>query len=505
MTSIIQTEGDPLINSSNEGDFESVCFLHPAYEKMLDTWTMIKDCLEGAEAIKKKRTVYLPQPNASDQSRENQQRYEDYLTRAMFYEATARTLGGLVGQVFAIDPVIELPPSLEPLLNDIDGEGVSMESSLEQAAAAVVAYGRGGVFVDYPQTSGVVTVKDRDEGLVRPTIMFYSPFSIINWRYKKVGAVMKKSLIVLAENRLEDGDGFEVRSVQQWRVLKLDEQNEYVVEVYRRKTKADDGSEGKIERVEGPYKPTDASGKPFNTIPFEFIGSLNNNQHPDNPPLRGIAELNIGHYRNSADYEEACFIVGQPTVWASGLDKNWIKEVFKDEEVHFGSRSVILLPLNAEVGLIQAQPNTLPFEAMKLKERQMTALGAKLVEPAQVQRTLGEARLEEATTSSILVTAVKNVQKAYTKALEYAKQFHGETGEVKLVISTDFAISRLDPNERVALLNEWVTGGITTKEYRSQLRKAGIAEDADDHPEIKKPEAPKPTPSNPEVNNETQA
>src|SRR5690606_6219660 len=132
---------------------------------------------------------------------------------------------------------------------------------------------------------------------VRPTIMFYSPFSIINWRYKKVGAVMKKSLIVLAENRLEDGDGFEVRNVQQWRVLKLDDQNEYVVEVYRRKTKADDGSEGKIERVEGPYKPTDANGKPFNTIPFEFIGSLNNNQHPDNPPLRGIAELNIGHYR----------------------------------------------------------------------------------------------------------------------------------------------------------------------------------------------------------------
>lgn len=496
MTTVIQTEGDPLVNSSNAGNHESVCNEHPAYTEMLPIWTKIKDCLEGAEAIKKKTTDYLPMPNSSDQSVENQQRYADYLTRAMFYEATSRTLGGLVGQVFAIDPIIEIPSSLESLIEDFDGEGVSLESSLEQAAAAVVAYGRGGVFVDYPETEGRVTVHERDEGLVRPTVMFYSPFNIINWRYKKVGAVMKKSLIVLAENKVDDGDGFEVRSVKQWRVLKLDESNEYVIEVYRRKSKAEDGEEGKIELVEGPRKPTDANGKPLTSIPFEFIGSLNNNQHPDNPPLRGIAELNIGHYRNSADYEEACYIVGQPTVWASGLDKNWIKEVFKDEEVHFGSRAVILLPQNAQVGIVQAQPNTMPFEAMKLKERQMTALGAKLVEPAQVQRTLGEARLEEATTSSILVTAVKNVQKAYHQALDFAKSFHGEAGEVRLVISTDFAISRLDPNERVALLNEWVSGGITTKEYRSQLRKAGIAEDTDDHPEIKKPEAPQPSPKN---------
>lgn len=483
---------DPLVSSTNNNG-KKVDAVHPSYSKMLPIWEKIRDCLDGAEAVKAKNTVYLPKPNAKDLSEENEQRYADYVKRALFYESTSRTLNGLVGQVFAIDPILELPPSLEPLILDVDGEGVSLESSLEQAVAAGTAFGRGGLFVDYPKTEGVVTVADRDSGLIRPTIMLYSPFNIINWRYKKVGAVMKKSLIVLSETKQDSSDGFEVKSQKQWRVLRLDDANEYTIEVYRRKV-ADDDREGEIELVEGPYKPTDANGQPFNDIPFEFFGSLNNNQHPDNPPLRGIAELNLGHYRNSADYEEACFVVGQPTVWASGLDKNWIKEVFKDEEIHFGSRAVILLPQNAQVGIVQAQPNTMPFEAMKLKERQMTALGAKLVEPAQVQRTLGEARLEEATTASILVTVVKNVQKAYRAAFEYAKRFHGETGEVKIEISTDFAISRLDPNERAALLNEWVSGGITTSEYRTQLRKAGIAEDPDDSPEIKKPEATPPSP-----------
>lgn len=485
---------DPLVSSTNDKG-KKVDATHPSYAKMLPIWEKIRDCLDGAEAVKSKGTQYLPKPNAKDLSPENEQRYSDYVTRAMFYESTSRTLNGLVGQVFAIDPILELPDSLEPLRLDVDGEGVSLESSLEQAVASGTAYGRGGVFVDYPQTESVVTVQDRDSGLIRPTIMLYSPFSIINWRYKKVGAVMKKSLIVLSETKQDSSDGFEVKSQKQWRVLRLDDSNEYTVEVYRRKVD-DEGVEGEIELVEGPYKPTNAQGEPFKDIPFEFFGSLNNNQHPDNPPLRGIAELNLGHYRNSADYEEACFVVGQPTVWASGLDKNWIEEVFKNKEVHIGSRAVIPLPANAQLGLIQAQPNTMPFEAMKLKERQMTALGAKLVEPSQVQRTLGEARLEEATTAAILVTVVKNVQKAYAAAFEYAKQFHGETGEVKIEVSTDFAISRLDPNERAALLNEWISGGITTNEYRTQLRKAGIAEDPDDSPEIKKPEATPPSPKN---------
>lgn len=478
---------DPLVNSSENQAAPNVDTTHKEYAAMFERWERIRDVLEGEDAVKRAGTKYLPKPNASDTSAENSERYNAYIARAQFYESTQRTLSGLVGQVFAIDPVIELPQSLESLKTDLDGNGVSLESSLEQAVSAVVAYARAGVFVDYPRQEGPTTVEQRDSGLIRPNIIYYSPFSIINWRTRKIGAVMKLSMVVLAETHEDQSDAFETKYLAQWRVLELDEAGIYHVKVYRRKETDNNEVKGEIELVES-FIPTDAKGDFFKEIPFSFIGSLNNNEHPDKPPLEGIASLNLGHYRNSADYEEACYMVGQPTVWASGLDRKWISEVFKDQTLYIGSRSVIPLPANGSLGIVQAQANSMPFEAMKLKEKQMTALGAKLVESAQVQRTLGEKRLEEAASASILVTCVKNVQAAYLKAFEWAKKFHGETGEVKISISTDFAISRLDPNERVALLNEWTNHGITTKEYRTQLRKAGIAEDPDNDPEIKRPE-----------------
>lgn len=49
----------------------------------------------------------------------------------------------------------------------------------------------------------------------------------------------------------------------------------------------------------------------------------NNNPYPDNAIMYDLATLNISHYRNSADYEETMFVVGQATLFVSGLqDQN---------------------------------------------------------------------------------------------------------------------------------------------------------------------------------------
>ena len=50
-------------------------------------------------------------------------------------------------------------------------------------------------------------------------------------------------------------------------------------------------------------------------IPFTFIGATNNDHTIDDAPLLPLAELNIGHFRNSADNEESSFVVGQPTLF----------------------------------------------------------------------------------------------------------------------------------------------------------------------------------------------
>ncbi len=92
------------------------------------------------------------------------------------------------------------------------------------------------------------------------------------------------------------------------------------------------------------------NGTNWDRIPFSPIGSENNDPMPDKPPMEDLAHLNIGHYRNSADYEEACFIAGQPTPWASGLTEDWVKDVMKGT-MYLGSRGIIPLPVNGACGL----------------------------------------------------------------------------------------------------------------------------------------------------------
>ena len=108
----------------------------------------------------------------------------------------------------------------------------------------------------------------------------------------------------------------------------------------------------------------------------------------------------------------------------------------------------------------------------------MVALGAQLVEDKQVQRTLGEAKMENAVIASTVTSCARNVSQAFESALMAAASFSGvevNADKLKFQLSTDFAISKLSPDERRQLLTEWQGGLLTFGEARGQLRQSGIA------------------------------
>ena len=70
-------------------------------------------------------------------------------------------------------------------------------------------------------------------------------------------------------------------------------------------------------------------------IPFIFCGALNNSPDVDKSPVYDIAEVNIAHYRNSADYEESCFIAGQATPVLTGLTQS-IPEIINNLDSEIG-------------------------------------------------------------------------------------------------------------------------------------------------------------------------
>lgn len=498
---------------------------------VVDKYRLIRDCLNGAKAVKARGELYLPKPNPTDTSDDNKKRYDAYKRRAVFVATTSRTLLGMLGQVLERPPVVEIPNSLDMMKNDVSGSGVTLNQSAMKTLGFVASMGRCGLLVDYPKTQGNVTAKDKAEGVARPTITVYSPEMCVNWRTFTEGASVKLGMVVIAEAWPFQDDGFEIKTACQFRVLRLVENPAapkgyaYQVQIWREPQPTTWTAGGDLPARFSDYKmtetiwPTGPSGELLDEIPFMFVGSHNNDPEIDNPPMYDLAELNIAHYRNSADYEEAVYMMGQPTYWFSGLTKEWIKEVLGGK-IQLGSVGGVLLPANSSAGLLQPTPNTMAKEAMDQKENQMVGLGAKLVQKVTVQRTATESLQDKATENSILSNCAKNVSEAYSWAFRWAAYLNGDIRDlrtaladdtIKFVLNDDYSMLSMDWQAQQQLLKTWQSGGITFGEYRSVLHKIGIATLDDEEAQttiqdeqvalMKKMAAENPQPNNQPANN----
>lgn len=444
-----------------------VTFRRPEYEAALPRWELVEDCCAGSEAVKAKRTQYLPRPNPLDDSAEARARYADYLARAAFYNATGRTLRGLNGLVFRRWPELTVPAAIEYVAQDVDGAGVSIYQQSQAVLQGVLKTGRYGLLVDYPQTDGAASVADMQRNGIRATIAAYDARAIVNWRTEKVGGIHKLVLVVLHECAEEvTEDGFGVDQVEQYRVLRLVD-GIYTQEVWRL-------TENKAWAiVEGPFSPLNASGRRWSEIPFAFVGASNNDSNIDEAPLYDLAEVNIAHYRNSAEYEDTTFMCGQVQPVVVGLDEHWVN-LLKEQGLKIGSRTLFPLPRDADFKFVQAEPNPLPLEAMKHKEGQMVALGAQLITSTGQARTATEADADNAQNTSVLAIAAGNVSEAYSKCLQWVAEFMGATGNALYTLSQDFAKYTLDAQLLTALVMAWQSGKLPEGDLWTQFRKYGL-------------------------------
>lgn len=481
-----------------------VSYMREEISNLLPQYYLIRDAVEGEPAIKgmmggvsagvvapgnggipvsmtnimlTRAMRYLPQPNADDLSEQNRERYRAYVTRAVYYGVTGRTLEGMAGQIFLRDPIVAIPTDLDSLINDANGGGLTLNQTAYRLVRHCIAYGRTGILVDYPVQDTPVTKQAVASGEIHPTLTVYNPWDIINWRLEQRGAKRVLTMLVLREIIDEEGDdGFQLSTFEQYRVLRIDtDTGEHVAEIYRGNTSNEAGFQKTSE-----FFPKDSKGKPLNEIPFHFVGSENNDVSPNRPPLYDLAALNIAHYRNSADYEEACFICGQPTPVLTGLSQDWVENVLKGV-VPLGSRASIPLPVGANATLLQARENSMPLEAMKLKEEQMVSIGAKLVQLQRSARSATQQIIETTSESSMLANISQNCTHAMQWALGIAGNFVGDIGRtIKFQLNKDFDLTSMTADDQNAVIKEWQSGAIGFTEMRAAMFKAGIATLSDD-------------------------
>lgn len=440
---------------------------HPQYELYAPVWTKTRDAVKGAVCVKDKKHIYLPVPDPQsndDRIGSETLRYRQYIKRAVFANFTGRTKNALVGAAFRKEMKYELPTALEYLIKDATGDGLGLEQLAKDELANILETGRSFLLVDYPQVSGELSLEDINKLDLRASIIPYTAEQVVNWKTEAVGGRKLLTLVVLAETYNYDDDEFGHESDTQYRVLRLSNEG-YSQQLYR------DGQPYSEESF-----PTKSDGSRWDIIPAIFVGSKNNDSTVDDAPLADIADVNIAHYRNSADYEESCFITGQPTLFITHSlnEEQWFD--YNPQGIKLGSRSGHVLGESGSATLLQANPNNLVLEAMKAKEAQMVAIGARIVTDRGGNETAEGARIRFASENSVLGDIVGNLSAGLRQCIEWCGVFMGSADNFSLEINREFYDKSVDPQLIMSMVQLMDRQIISDQDIFDRLRAAGIIE-----------------------------
>jgi len=358
----------------------------------------------------------------------------------------------------------ELPTALEYLIKDATGDGLGLEQLAKDELSNILETGRSFLLVDYPQVSGELSLEDINKLDLRASIIPYTAEQVVNWKTEAVAGRKLLTLVVLAETYNYDDDEFGHESETQYRVLRLSEEG-YSQQLYR------DGQPYSEESF-----PTKSDGSRWDIIPAIFVGSKNNDSTVDDAPLADIADVNIAHYRNSADYEESCFITGQPTLFITHSlnEEQWFD--YNPQGIKLGSRSGHVLGESGSATLLQANPNNLVLEAMKAKEAQMVAIGARIVTDRGGNETAEGARIRFASENSVLGDIVGNLSAGLRQCIEWCGVFMGSTDDFSLEINREFYDKSVDPQLIMSMVQLMDRQIISDQDIFDRLRAAGIIE-----------------------------
>lgn len=439
----------------------NIDYHHPAHNEFAPEWDMVGDCVDGERAIKSGRTrrmKYLPHPSSDWQTSDpDLTRYDAYITRAPFVNATGRTLQGLLGIAFAKPVRVELSGELAGLELDTDGQGLPLTQLMRDALSQNLQKGRAGILTDFTGTG-----EQSVAGTGRVKLKLYKAGQIINWRVTNG----KTSLVVLRELEAVDlQDEFRLVLRRKWTELRLINGKAFA----RIWHEADNEGVSASELV--PV--SNRAGSQLSELPWSWIGAGNNDHTPDAPPLGDIASLNVKHYQAEADIAEIAHICGNPTVTASGLTEQWADKYLTDG-IRVGSTSGVLLPVGGQLQIIQAEDRNLPVTVAERREKQMAMLGAKLLERGTASKTATQAGDEAQTDNSILSLCVGNVEAAINRALTLAAAFAGGNGSVAL--NKRYEVAQLDSQAITALVGAVQTGKLLLSDFIRYMQSIGVVD-----------------------------
>ncbi|EAP83962.1 DUF4055 domain-containing protein [Sulfitobacter sp. EE-36] len=425
---------------------------HRSYHDRRIEYDKIRDVIEGEDRLKKQGEIYLPRPEGMTQSQ-----FTRYLTGGSFYAVAERTLRGLVGAATRNAPVIELPTRLEPMRDTATFEGNSITTLIDDTLHEVMSIGRRALVLDYPQEGAAPASA--------PLISTFDAESILDWRNELVEGRQKLTYLRLHEDDAELEDS----GVEQHLVLTLDPV--YTVRRYHVTRSKTDGSSQEVE-IHEPITPV-VNGKHLDHIPAVVISPYNLKVDVEKPPFLDLVNVNLAHWRVSADYYWSLFLTSQPTPWIAGS----ISEDNKPTQI--GSGAFWVLPQGATAGMLEFTGAGIAAQKTALDDltAQMATLGARMVYDGKGRNeTTDTAKLRHRSELSLLHSSVVMVEEGIRKLLKLAAEWTqpGTSDQVKVFLHRDFVTAQMDPAVLTALLKSWQAGAISHDTFLMNVKKGEL-------------------------------
>lgn len=444
----------------------SVADRHNQYLDHLADWVVLRDVLAGERRMKEKQQTYVPA--FADQSSKE---YQEYLARAFFLAATERTRDGLVGAIFRRPPKIDLGPGnddLLPYLDEITRDGLSFTQFAREAAQEVIGIGRYAAVVDRLPDAEVPLGE-----VNAPYIVGYRAEDVTQWRAQRVGPRFIPTQVIVRE--VEDtfiSDGFGMSEENIYRELRLDRNEETGALEYRQRIyrlKEVNPRAHRAQQMGEPLRPSEkvwapdgddivplVYGSPLRNLPVTFFNPSSGRPDIEKSPLLNIANLNVHHFRSSADLAHGRHYTALPVFMGTGVPDGFVFDIGPGKALTSGDA-------DTRFGLLEYTGQGLKFaeNAVQDFERQMAVMGARLItSPTDSGSEAPEVvKLRERGERSTLSALVDNLERQLTRVLRDWVRMFGRSAEgVKVQLNRDFADGAIAYRDALMLIRFFQAG-----------------------------------------------
>lgn len=212
-------------------------------------------------------------------------------------------------------------------------------------------------------------------------------------------------------------------------------------------------------------------------IPFIFLGVDDVTPDVDEPPLIDLVDMNLSHYRASADYEHGCHFTGLPTAVVSGYSPPSGNDGVV-EKLYIGSATAwVFTEPQASAKFLEFTGQGLEALAKNLerKEQQMAVLGARMLEALKKGvESAQTASIHRVGEESMLAAVAQTISLGMTRALVWFCDWAGTAVDARVDINKDFYPVEITFQEIAALVAAWQAGAISDQVLFDNLQQGEI-------------------------------